>query len=107
VLTHTGHHACNTYEAFPLKCRVPSDDGRHWLKQGLILLLKTLLYLMEFNPNCIYTLILYNALHHLSSCYSIFRIVECRECSNGENYENPQHPLNTSLGRYCRPTCLI
>jgi hypothetical protein len=32
VLTHTRQHACNTYEAFPLKCWSPSDDGHHWPK---------------------------------------------------------------------------
>jgi hypothetical protein len=25
-------HACNTCEAFPLKCWSPSDDGHHWPK---------------------------------------------------------------------------
>jgi hypothetical protein len=31
-VTHTRQHACNKYEAFPLKCWSPSDDGHHWPK---------------------------------------------------------------------------
>jgi hypothetical protein len=30
--TTTRQHACNTCEAFPLKCWSPSDDGHHWRK---------------------------------------------------------------------------
>jgi hypothetical protein len=29
-VTHTRQHACNTSEAFPLKCWSPSDDVHHW-----------------------------------------------------------------------------
>jgi hypothetical protein len=31
-VTHTRQHACNTCEAFPLKCWSLSDDGHHWPK---------------------------------------------------------------------------
>jgi hypothetical protein len=31
-VTHTRQHACNTCEAFPLKCWSPSDDGHQWPK---------------------------------------------------------------------------
>jgi hypothetical protein len=31
-VTHTRQQACNTCEAFPLKCWSPSDDGHHWPK---------------------------------------------------------------------------
>jgi hypothetical protein len=31
-VTHTRQHACNTREAFTLKCWLPSDDGHHWPK---------------------------------------------------------------------------
>jgi hypothetical protein len=48
-VTHTRQHACNTCEAFPLKCWSPSDDGHHWPET-----LKTLLHLTEFNPNFAY-----------------------------------------------------
>jgi hypothetical protein len=52
-VTHTRQPACNTCEAFPLKCWSPPDDGPSLAEtcEGLILLLKTLLHLMEFNPN--------------------------------------------------------
>jgi hypothetical protein len=32
-VNHTRKHACNTREAFPLKCWSPSDDGHHWSKR--------------------------------------------------------------------------
>jgi hypothetical protein len=55
-VTHTRQHTCNTCEAFPLWCWSPSDDGPSLAEtcNGLILLLKTLLPLMEFNPNFTY-----------------------------------------------------
>jgi hypothetical protein len=31
-VTHTRQQACNTCEAFPLKCWSLSDDGHHWPK---------------------------------------------------------------------------
>jgi hypothetical protein len=56
VLTLTGQS--NTGEAFPLKCWSPSDDGHHWPKhiKPPFYYYKTLLYLMEFNPNFTYML---------------------------------------------------
>jgi hypothetical protein len=55
-VTHKRQHACNTCEAFPLKCWV---TFQYWpslaeICKNLILLLKTLLHLMEFKPSFIY-----------------------------------------------------
>jgi hypothetical protein len=65
-VTHTRQHACNTCEAFPLKCWSPSDDGPSLAEtcKGLILLLKALLRLMEFKLNLTYILRTFGEVPH-------------------------------------------